>query len=299
MTLWQSAVPYGAATVLMLFLYLVAGFSVRHRWGHGIVFNPLKIIAASNRRTSLSSAQISFFTVVILWITSYWTFRTGQLVLFDESVLGLLGITALGTSAGKITDSTRFRLTSQNWSWAKRRQWIKNDFTRAHSDRSPELSDLVSTDRGFDITRLQAVGFSLLVGISLLYGGVTATEAISFSSITVPPVYLGLIGISQGSYVVGKYTGGNLYRELDTHLDNIRRMEAAFVVAVASSPQWNEEPPSQRTIDLAIQCAANEYYEFLHAAREAAVIVGNMTGNAIDPSRVQPALPANSTTSSA
>lgn len=295
---FQTIFPYGAATVLMLCLYLVAGFSVKDRWEHRIVLNPLKIIAASNGRTSLSSAQISFFTAVILWVTSYWTFRTGNLVMFDKSVLGLLGITALGTSAGKITDSTRFRLTSQNWSWAKSKHWIKNDFTGAPSDHSPGLGDLVSTDHGFDITRLQAVGFSLLVGISLLYAGVTAADTQSFSMITVPNVYLGLIGISQGAYVAGKYTGGNLYRELDTQLDNIRRLEATFVLALVNSPQWSEAASSRRTNDLAIQCAADEYYEYLHAAKEAAVIVGNMTGNVIDSSRIRPSLPANSTTSS-
>ena len=296
--MFQTIAPYVAPTALLLSLYFVAGFSVKHKWKHRIVLSPLKIIAASDRRASLSAAQISFFTAVILWVAAYWTFRTGELVLFDKSALGLLGVTVLGTTAGKVTDSTRFRLTSENWSWAKRKRWIKNDFTRAHSDYLPTVGDLMSTDRDFDITRLQAVGFSLLVGTSLFYGGLTAADAQAFSDITVPNVYLGLIGISQSAYVAGKYTGGNFFRELGTQLDNIRKMEASFVVAVAKSPQWNEEPSSQRTINLAIQCAASEYHEFLHAAKDAAELVGNMTGNVIDLSRIQPSLPANAGTSS-
>ena len=136
------------------------------------------------------------------------------------------------------------------------------------------------------------------MGISLLYAGVAAESAESFSQITVPNVYLGLIGISQGAYVAGKYTGGNLYRELDTQLDNIRRLEAAFVLAVVNSPQWNEAAPSERTIDLAVQCAADEYHEYLHAAREAAVIVGDMTGNVIETGKIEPSLPTEPTTSS-
>ena len=282
---------YIAATVIVLILYAFAGGAVKDRWKHRILVNPLKIIAASNGKASLSNAQLFFFTMIVLWLVALWIFREGQLIPLHPSVLSLLGIAVAGTGVGKITDSTRFQVSAENYAWAKRKNWIKRDFTRTSINRTPRLGDLLTSDHGFDIARFQAVGFSLTVGISLLYSGATVANPEAFSTLAISNVYLGLIGISQGAYVGGKFTGRNLFRELNVKLDNVRELEIEFLRFVVNSEMWQGSSSEGRTMQLASKCAAHQYAEFVHAAEEAAEMVRDMTGNEIDPAHIQPSIP--------
>ena len=280
------------AAALILVLYGLSGFAVRNRWEHRIVLNPLKIISDSSGKASLSSAQVFFFTLIVLWLAIYWALHEGKLISIDNSVLGLLGIAIVGSGVGKITDSTRFRATGENWAWARRKKWIKKDFTRASLKRKPEIGDLLASDQGFDIARFQAVGFSLVVGISLLYKGATAADAEAFSKFTIDEAYLTLIGVSQGAYVGGKYVGNNLFRELNAKLDKVRSLEVAFISSVASSAEWKDKAAQDRSMSLAREtCAPNEYVAYMSSATEAAEIVGDMTGKPIDTASIHPELP--------
>ena len=280
------------STVLILVLYGLASFAVKNRWQHKIVVSPLKVIADSSGRASLSSAQVFFFTLIVLWLAIYWVLREGTLISVDNSVLGLLGIAVVGSGVGKITDSTRFQASAENWALAKRKNWIKKDFTKASTERAPKISDLLTSDQNFDVARFQAVGFSLVVGITLLYNGATAANAVEFAKFSIDEAYLALIGISQGAYVGGKYVGSNLFRELNTKLDKVRSLEVAFVSAVTNTTEWKEMPAENRTMKFASEtCASNEYVAYMSAATEAAEIVGHMTGNPIDDARTQPMLP--------
>ena len=286
-------IPYAiAATVIVIFLYVLAGYAVRQRWEYKITFNPLKIIADFSGRASLSVAQVFFFTLIVVWLAIYWALQVKGLVPIDNSVLGLLGIAIVGSGVGKTVDSTRFRVTVENWAWAKRKGWIKNDFTRVSSEHVPKISDLITSDQGFDIARFQAVAFSLVVGITLLHSGATASNADAFSNFYIDGTYLGIIGISQGAYVGGKYVGANLFAELNTKMDKVRSLELAFTTAVINSEIWRDADKEARDINLACeQCAPSEYIACISAAREAADIVGSMTGNEIGISNIQPELP--------
>ncbi|MCY4153601.1 MAG: hypothetical protein OXE94_15425 [Aestuariivita sp.] len=169
------SVPHAiGATLAVLVLYGLACLAVKHRWKHRIVVHPLKLIADASGRASLSSAQVLFFTLVVLWLAIYWVIQEGVLVSIDNSVLGLLAIAVAGAGVGKITDSTRFQATAENWAWARRKNWIEKDFPKASSKRAPIIGDLLTSDGNFDVARFQAVGFSLVVGIALLYNGATA-----------------------------------------------------------------------------------------------------------------------------
>ena len=287
------SVPHAiVATVLTLVLYGLASFAVKNRWDHKIVVHPLKVIADGSGRASLSTAQVFFFTMIVLWLAMYWVLQEGNLISIDNSVLGLLAIAVVGSGVGKITDSTRFQTSAENWAWAKKKKWINNDFTKASAERTPKVSDLLTSDQIFDIARFQAVGFSLVVGIALLYNGATVTNAEAFSKVTINEAYLALIGISQGAYVGGKYVGSNLFRELNTKLDKVRSLEVAFILAVANSKEWKDKAPQERNTKFACEtCAVNEYIEYMSAATEAAEIVSHMTGNPLDDARIQPMLP--------
>ena len=280
------------AAVPILALYGFASFAVRSRWEHKVLVSPLKVIADASGRASLSSAQVFFFTLIVLWLAIYWVIQEGKLISIGNSVLGLLGIAIVGSGVGKITDSTRFRVTGENWAWARKKHWIKKDFTRESVERTPKIGDLLVSDQGFDIARFQAVGFSLVVGIELLYKGATATDAAAFSDFKIDDTYLALIGISQGAYVGGKYVGSNLFRELNAKLDKVRSLEVAFVTAVANSTEWKDKPAQDRSLKLACEtCAPNEYIAYMSAATETAEITGHMIGIPIDLARVQPDLP--------
>ena len=280
------------ATIIVIFLYVLAGYAVRQRWKYKITFNPLKIIADFSGRASLSGAQVFFFTLIVVWLATYWSLQENGLVPIDNSVLGLLGIAIVGSGVGKTVDSTRFRVTAENWAWAKRKGWIKNDFTQVSSEHVPNISDLITSDQGFDIARFQAVAFSLVVGLSLLYSGATADNAEAFSTFSIDGAYLGIIGISQGAYVGGKYVGANLFAELNTKLDKLRSLEFAFRTAVFKSDAWRSADNKARDMKLAYeQCAPEEYIAYMNAATEAADIIGSMTGNEIVADRIQPELP--------
>ena len=56
------------ATASILILYIAACFAVRNRWNHKLTLNPLKIIAEPSGKASLSSTQVMFFTLIILWL---------------------------------------------------------------------------------------------------------------------------------------------------------------------------------------------------------------------------------------
>ena len=245
------------ATASILILYIAACFAVKNRWNDKITLNPLKIIADPSGKASLSSAQVMFFTLIVLWLAIYWVVQEGELVSIDKSVLVLLGITIVGSGVGKVTDATRFRVTAENWAWVKNKTWIKRDFTRASMERTPRISDLLTTDQGFDIARFQAVAFSIVVGIALLWIGYTAESAESFSNLIIDEAYLALVGISQGAYVGGKYVGGNLFQELNTKLDEVRTLEVNFAAAVTNSTKWKEVSKHNRNITLAV--APSEY----------------------------------------
>lgn len=282
-----------STTAIMLFLYLIAGFAIKDRWEQKIIINPLKIIASSSSgKASLSSAQVFFFTLIVLWLVLYWIFQEEKLVTINDSVLKLLGIAIVGSGLGRVSDTTRFRATAENWAWAKKKKWIKKNFTRSSPKRTPRFGDLLTTDHGFDIARFQAVGFTLLVGIAMFYSGCTAQDATGFSNFSIDDKYLILIGISQGAYVGGKFVGSDLFKELNNILKEARALEVTFMKAVANSSQWKNAHAANKNLSLAsTACAPGEYIEYMRTTEEACVIVESMTGNSIDSAHIEPALP--------
>lgn len=280
------------ASVLILILYLAAGFAVRERWKHRVALNPLKIIAGVSGRASLSNAQVFFFTLIVAWLALFWVVQEGRLVPINDTVLILLGITVVGTGASKAAAVSKFRISGPNWAWAKKKRWIKNSFNRSSIDTTPRMSDLFTSDQGFEIAKFQAVAFSLVVGLSLLFKGASASSAAAFTNFEIDQNYLALIGISQGVYVGGKVIGSNLYAELNRKLDDVRKLELAFTSAVAESTVWRDTIETDRNIKLAAEkIATKEYTAYKSAAAEASEMVGSVTGVPVGARRVEPELP--------
>ena len=281
-----------AATVFIFIFYLLAANAVKSRWGYKLLISPLKITAEATGRASLSKTQVFFFTLLVAWLSAYWLTKAGELVPLNNSIIILLGIAAGGAGLGRVAGTARSRITGDNWAWAKNKKWIKSDFTRAPSDCVPKFSDLFTSDEGFEVSRFQAVIFSAIVGVSLLYEGATIVEMEDFKNFSIDDAYLTLIGLSQGVYVGGKVTGANPVAELNTKLDKVRELELAFTTEVVKSPTWNSAAEADRIMQLAReQSAPSEYTAYMSAAKEAAEIVGSLTGNKIDATYIQPELP--------
>ena len=277
------------ATTLAVIFYLFAANAVKSRWGHKLAINPLKITAEPTGRASLSKTQVFFFTLIVLWISIYWVIQEGKLVPINVSILWLLGVTAGGAGLGRAANTVRSRVTGENWAWAKKKRWIKNDFTRTSSEYVPKFSDLATSDQGFEVARFQAVAFSVVVGISLLYKGVIAAK--SWESFSIDNSYLMLIGLSQGVYLGGKFVGSNPISELNANLDKVRKLELAFTTAVAKSATWNGTAVRDRVMKLARESAPDEYTAYMSSATVAAEIVGSLTGNDVDAACILPELP--------
>ena len=288
------------ASVCILALYFVTAFAVRSRWGGTLLIHPLKVTAHIRGRASLSRTQVFFFTFIFVWITIYWLLREGELAPINDTVLALLGIAVAGAGLGRVADTTRFRVSGENWAWAKGKGWITQDFSRARPSNpssntigtTPKLRDLFTSDQGFEVARFQAVAFSLIIGIALLYNGITVAHSADFADFSIEGHYLTLIGISQGVYVGGKLTGGNLIAELNKKLDRLRPLELAFVQAVASSELWFRAEPEARTMKRARdEIAPDEYSQYMSVASETAILVEELTGVAVEQDKKEPQLP--------
>lgn len=287
-----SIPPAIIATIFVFIFYLLSANAVKSRWGYKLLINPLKITAEVTGRASLSKTQVYFFTLIVSWISIYWITKEGGLVPLNNSIIMLLGIAAGGAGLGRVAGTARSRVTAENWAWAKKKRWIKNDFTQAPSDCVPKFSDFFISDQGFEVSRFQAVIFSVIVGISLLYEGVMIPNIEAFKDFSIDDAYLALIGLSQGVYVGGKVVGANPIAELITKLDKVRELELAFTTAVVKSPTWSNATVADRDMQLAREeSAPNEHAAYMSAATEAAEIVGSLTGNKIDAACIQPELP--------
>ena len=287
-----SDVSASLATVCVFLLYFVAGLSVRGRWRGAWFIQPLKITAHVNGRASLSRTQVFVFSLIFVWISIYWLLKSGKLLSINDTVLALLGIAVAGAGLGRVADTTRFRISGDNRAWAIGKGWVERDFSRAAEGTTPKLRDLFTSEQGFEVARFQAVAFSLIVGIALLYNGATATSIAAFGNYSIDGPYLTLIGISQGVYVGGKLTGGNLIGDLDKKLGELRPLELAFNKAVANSADWLRAEPDKRTLKFAREeIAPNEYCEYVGAATVAATLVHELTGVVIPSEKIMPGLP--------
>lgn len=216
------------ATSVMVAAYLLVGYclaSVGRHWDHQrIILDPRKIVAGSNRMASWSSFQMLYFTFIVLWLSVFWLLKYGRLVELQGDLGILLGIAGAGTVLGKATDNSRSMLSQVNFSWIRGKKWIARDLIKGkYEKRTPKLSDLITTDGKLDISRFQAVGFTLIIGGALLAEGVRivvddSSAAFSFS---VGQTYLALIGVSQGVYIGGKFSQKDNTKQLDQKVSGL------------------------------------------------------------------------------
>ncbi len=234
----QASVLAVAVTVLAYVLCALGYAKINPR---SKPLSPIWLARDFTGRASLSQMQIIFFSVIVLFLVTYILLRTGVLADLSEYVLALLGIAGVGSVAGKIGTYNTDRLDFANMAWAVRKQWISN--AAGWQVAEPKMSDLVTTAGEFDPYKFQMVAFSAVVGIALFIIGVNG-----LADFAIPPALLGVIGLSQATYVSGKVFGTGSMKELNKKLSDLREIEASFLQKSAAA--WQQATPLDAAIAL-------------------------------------------------
>jgi hypothetical protein len=229
---------------------------LKHGWMRYL--DPVYMTAGSDGRGSLSKLQILFFSSIVFGLLAYIFLRTGILSDLSKTVLTLLGIAAVGSTTAKATDVQKNRIESKNLTWFLRKKWLPATGLAAMNEA--KWRDIVSSDGEFDVYRYQNCIFSSVVGLSLLFVGVT-----ELSSFAIPDTLLGVLGLSQVVYVAGKLVTPPSFSDLNDSADALRDLETQFFNAATTTPDPSpppNTPPTDppQTLAAAIRRAGQDKY---------------------------------------
>ena len=219
--------------------------------------DPVQITANPYGRASLGKLQIFGFTLLIFGLMLYYQLRTGILITLSTDILALLGISAVGATGGKLTALAKRRLSFPNWAWLRRNGWLPN----RTDDFAPRAQwrELITDFDGkeFDVYSFQMAIFSLIVAVALV-----STNFAGAETFHIPAELLGLLGISQGVFIVGRAAGTSAYQELDTALNDVRKKADAYLSLRAEGPsKQTEAAAALATFRQAVQQAATMFWD--------------------------------------
>jgi hypothetical protein len=165
-------------------------------------------------RASLSKLQILFFALVVSFGVTYSVVRTGALSDLSSSIVLLLGIPAVGALGNQAVAVTRDRISLDNWAWlANRGVFPIND----PGNDTPRWRDLVMSDGELDLYKLQALLFSVIVGVALISSGFY-----SLATFKVPDTLMQILGLSQVVFVGGRLTKATTIGDIDDLVTELR-----------------------------------------------------------------------------
>jgi hypothetical protein len=166
-------------TVILLAWYL-KGFKPAGLKGANLL---LQMIETRGRRASLSQFQIILWMFVIGAATAYVMVLSGNLIPLTEGTLALLGISGLATLGSQLAP--------------------RGAADQAEAAAEPSWRDLIASDGEIDVTRLQMLFFTVLIAVF-----VSIHVIDSFQIPEIPPSFLGLMGLSNGVYLLNKFLPG-------------------------------------------------------------------------------------------
>lgn len=201
-----------AGALALVALVLLATAAIRRRLSPGLSFarslDPLVIAQDHLGYGSISRLQVLFFSLIVFGLLTYIALRTGVVGAISGDVLALMGIAAAGTAGAALVGNTGPASTrpADREQEAQGQEALNPDtrlFLAASGlvpfDRVAQWRDLLVARGEIDIFRVQAVVFSLFVGGTLISSGLEQLAAYH-----IPDTVLGLLGLSQASYVGGK-----------------------------------------------------------------------------------------------
>jgi hypothetical protein len=185
-----------AVVAEVLILYLWIGFALRkqdHTFASFVrALNPAQASAGPDGKGSLSTFQTLAFSLAVAALITLLPLQTGTLVDLSGSILTLLGISGIGATIAKGTDSQRNTLSADNPAWLLRHGWIPMAKTVVDPSNAT-WRDFFTTDGVFDVYRYQSFIFGLVV-----IGGLIAVGVNQLSTFVVPNTILGNRGIESG-----------------------------------------------------------------------------------------------------
>lgn len=190
-------------------------------------FNPIFICQDAFGHASLARFQVLLFTVVLLGVYAYGFAASHAPPEVSGTVLTLLGITLAGSTLAAVAN--RPGLETVN------RLWLSGTGVLRQSRRVPCWNDLITSDGEVDITRVQALGFSLFAACALVFLG-----AENLGSFEIPQQLNYLIGLSQAVYVAGRAIPVDTLRRLNEEMTLLRTSEVQAVGKAEGSAEWQE-----------------------------------------------------------
>ena len=171
----------GAALgAILLLAWFLKGFRPAGLRGSNLL---LQMIETRGRRASLSQFQIVLWMFVIGAATAYVMVLSGNLIPLTEGTLALLGISGLATLGSQLAP--------------------RGTADQAEAVAEPTWRDLIAADGEIDVTRLQMLFFTVLIAVF-----VSIHVIDSFQIPEIPPSFLGLMGLSNGVYLLNKFLPG-------------------------------------------------------------------------------------------
>jgi hypothetical protein len=274
---WSTIVAWISVMVLYLFAALTSAAIDTKTVGFWRRANPVFITAGSDGRGSLAKLQILFFSMIVFGLLLFIVLRTGVLSDLSTTVLTLLGIAAIGSTAAKATDVQRNRIDFDNWTWFIGKNWLPAGGL-AEINRA-KWRDIVTSDGEFDVYRYQSCIFSLVVGGALLAAGIN-----QLASFSIPDTLLAVLGLSQVVYVAGKLVTPPSFAELNKSTSDLRALEKEFGKAVSAAS------PANRPVNIAAASALAkpQYDAYKSAANNVRIGFETITGRAVAPADVEP-----------
>ncbi|MEM9062143.1 MAG: hypothetical protein AAGD13_16920 [Pseudomonadota bacterium] len=173
-------------------------------------FTKKRLFEGADGRMSLANIQIAWFSAIVLVTMAYVVTRTGELGELSNDVLLLLGITAAGSAAAKVGDGLSLHLKSENRLLLITAGWLPDE-------QKYEFSQLFRDPGGrTDVSRVQAFGFSLIVGGYLFITGLTG-----LADVDLPDGILALLGLSQATYVGMKAASAQMFGDFNKHMTDL------------------------------------------------------------------------------
>lgn len=210
-------------------------------------FSPAFICQDTFGTMSLAVFQVFLFTLALLGVYTYAFVLTGSPPTVQPSVLALAGITLAGSALA--TAANRPVLEARN------RLWLVSAGIISAPNRVPHWSDLLTSDGQIEISRVQALAFTLFAIAALVVRG-----AEDLDSFTIPEQLNYLLGLSQTFYVAGKALPAESARRLN---DDVRALADAQADALARADResWTRFDGLKRAVRQTLRDVFGERFD--------------------------------------
>jgi hypothetical protein len=254
-SLWLSA-TIGLGAVLLLYGLIALAAAGVHRRQYaflrareekagstisllGFALRPTVLMQDSFGNCSLARFQVLLFTLVLTGVYAYVLARTGELSGLSTTVLALLGITLAGSTLARATGGPVVDTPN--------RLWLLGTGLLDGTPRVPAWRDLIASDGEIDVTRVQAVAFSLFAAAALVINGTT-----NLAGFEIPQEINYLMGLSQVVYIAGKALPQEAAKRLNEEIRAIRTAESRVLADASDAVAAKEFETARNAVGAAL-----------------------------------------------